>query len=833
MISSNQGVLVNGGQFTQHNYHGQTSTGNEAPFDILKGAVAPNALHDSGVSFDRPKCHPRTREKILEIIMRWIFKLGVEDENIQASKQFMWLNGAAGCGKSAIAQSTIESCLGRGQLLGSFFFSKSDSTRNHAGSLVATLAYQLYCAFPETDVQTEILSAIKKDPLIFKKTLQQQFTSLIVQPLMTHFSKDQSTQHRVPFLIVIDGLDECIDCTAQKAILTGFAESVRNSNLYIPIFVASRPEHDIKLSFSSKYLEDMHTGLSLDLEDGRDTDSDMRLYLFDRFGQIKDDFNKRTTGRKLDQDWPEDKVIETLVRKSSRQFIYAATVIRYVESTRHRPDHCLDVVLNIRAVNGDHPFAELDALYATILESALETEKVLHVLSLHFMPRGSDICCSIIEKLLSYDEGAVEAIFSDMGALVQISKDRDVFAHGHVRYDPEDSPSFLLVLHASLRDFLYDVARSKQFHINKSDKALKHVTHVLQYLSSCCSSSFDPNSSAGTPMYILRYAIHYEIILCSGDITIPLELRQSVLSFPLKEFLEPHTSSHTYPLLLEHFVSPFLHLLEAIVLNDPTLSHIQDHQLGILRSVLELQIQQYFKNDTLASVLILFYHVGSHRFVPILTSLSPFYMHSTPFYPMDAYFNEDDILSLCRIWDIWELVRIEDNLPNIYHRYVRQLLRDAGRITNALGPVMHERAALACFKELAITATLLPSSSGQNITITTGADDTEDDANPKLKFNSALGVKWQFEYSADFVYSAELKLEDKELYFILLGYLIFLLPRCGKSDALVAACEEYRTSYIDQPVSPFPVRRRLLRVEINNYIAQVSLQNRTGCCFVM
>ncbi|KAF9565065.1 hypothetical protein CPC08DRAFT_212516 [Agrocybe pediades] len=465
MISSDRGVFINGGQFHQHHYHGQAPVGNK---DILMEAVAPNALHDSGASFDRPKCHPRTRAKILEIIMRWIVG---EDEDARAGKQFLWLNGAAGCGKSAIAQSTIESCIKRGLRLASFFFNRSDPTRNYAGSLVATLAYQLYCAFPETEVQTDILLAIKKDPLIFKKTLQQQFTALIIRPLRTHVSREQSTHPRVPFLIVIDGLDECTNRNAQKAILTALAEPVRKSNLCIQIFVASRPEHDIKLSFSSKYLEDIHTRLSLDLEDGDDPDSDIRLYLFDRFAEIKEDFDKRTIGRKLVQDWPGDEVIETLVRKSSGQFIYAATVIRYVESTRHRPDHRLDIILNLRPVKGDHPFAELDSLYAMILESALDIEKVLHVLSLYIMG-GSNIYCSTIENLLSYDEGEVESLFCDMGALVQISKDRDDLS--------------LRVLHASLGEYLFDVARSKQFHIDRDIETIKHVTHVLQYLPSCC-----------------------------------------------------------------------------------------------------------------------------------------------------------------------------------------------------------------------------------------------------------------------------------------------------------------------------------------------------------
>ncbi|KAF9553226.1 hypothetical protein CPC08DRAFT_713940 [Agrocybe pediades] len=803
MISSKQGVLVTGGRFSQnYHYHGQVSIGNKSLIDILTDAVAPNALHDSGASFDKPICHPRTRVKILEDIMSWIVG---ENEDVWAGKQFMWLNGAAGCGKSAIAQSTIESCIERGLLFASFFFSRSDSTRNHAGSLVATLAYQLYCAFPDTEVQTEILSTIKKDPLIFKKTLQQQFTSLIIQSLVTHFSKGQSIQQPVPFLIVIDSLDECTDRTAQKAVLTGLVDSLRNSHLCIPIFIASRPEHDIKLSFSSKKLKDIHIGLSLDLEDGRGADSDIRHYLFDRFAEIKDDFNNRTIGRKLDQDWPGSSVIETLVWKSSRQFIYAATVIRYVESTRHRPDHRLDVIMNGRPEKGDHPFAQLDSLYATILESALDIGKVLHVLSLYLM-NIHHICCSVIEKLLLYAEGEVERLFCDMGALVEIY----TYRNGGYESDPENSPSFLRILHASLGDYLLDAARSKQFYIDLNYELLRHITHALQYFASCCSSSFDPSSNAAAPLHIFgrsqcRSGLRIDLI------TISLELRQSVLSFPLKEFLEPHTSTRTYPHLLEYFVNPFLELLDAIVLKDPTLSYIRDHQLGILHTVLMQQVQQYFNDDRLTSVLVLFYHLGSHPFVPILEPPHSLYFDPAPFHPVPD-FCEGEVLSLSRIWQGWSLPLGD----NIYHRFVRQLLRDPDGIAKyALGPKRHEKAALDCFKELTKTAPLMrPSPSAQNIVITPSPGNAEDDTYSKLIFNSANGGQWRLKYSR------ESKLDDEKLYFLLLGYLIFLLPRCGMSEALVAACEEHRMSHIDQPDGLFPVRRRLLRVEINNYLTR-------------
>ena len=45
-------------------------------------------------------------------------------------RYILWLTGAAGAGKSAIAQSIIELCLVQGLIIASFFFNRSDSTRN-------------------------------------------------------------------------------------------------------------------------------------------------------------------------------------------------------------------------------------------------------------------------------------------------------------------------------------------------------------------------------------------------------------------------------------------------------------------------------------------------------------------------------------------------------------------------------------------------------------------------------------------------------------------------------------------------------------------------------
>ena len=50
-------------------------------------------MHDSSARYPPPLCHPNTCQKVLKIITDWIDRHCI-----------MWLNGHAGAGKSAIAQ---------------------------------------------------------------------------------------------------------------------------------------------------------------------------------------------------------------------------------------------------------------------------------------------------------------------------------------------------------------------------------------------------------------------------------------------------------------------------------------------------------------------------------------------------------------------------------------------------------------------------------------------------------------------------------------------------------------------------------------------------------
>jgi len=381
----------------------------------------------------------------------------------------MWLYGGAGAGKSAIAQTLAERCDAEGRLPGSFFFGRSDGTRNHAKFLIPTIACQIYASIPE--VRDDIASVINNDPLIFSKSLLIQLMSLVIQPLK-HLG-DTVSQH----VIIIDGLDECVDCTSQVTILRTLFDAIQKHKCRIRFLVASRPEHDIVNAFSSENVEVVLARLVLD--DKYKPLEDIELFLHDKFKDITKTHPFRNL---IPKEWPGDDAVKEITKKSSGQFIYASVVVKYVESIRHRPEDRLAIVRNLRPRQGDSdmPFAELDALYSHILSSIENPSHVVEILSFVIHQAqihdpinvfGSDISVNDIEEIHDLEPGSLQILLCDLGALVSVGI-----------IDP--GLESINVLHASILDFLVDPSRSNNLHIPGSLLITKHVTNCLRLLSS-------------------------------------------------------------------------------------------------------------------------------------------------------------------------------------------------------------------------------------------------------------------------------------------------------------------------------------------------------------
>lgn len=146
------------------------------------------------------------------------------------------------------------------------------------------------------------------------------------------------------------------------------------------------------------------------LDDSYLPDEDIERFLRDRFEEIKEPHPFRLS---IPSPWPTDTVVESLVRKSSGQFIYASTVIKHVDSSRHKPPNRLEVILNLRPPARELPFAELDALCTHIFSSMEEIELVLDVISFFLM--DPEAKTDGIEKFLYLDSGDVNMLFCDLG----------------------------------------------------------------------------------------------------------------------------------------------------------------------------------------------------------------------------------------------------------------------------------------------------------------------------------------------------------------------------------------------------------------------------------
>jgi len=189
-------------------------------------------------------------------ILKWIKWEGDLDSFI------MWFYGPAGAGKSAIAQIIAEMCEEEMILLASFFFSRTDPSRNTVQPLIATIAYQITLNIP--DVRDAILKTIERDPLIFSKSLAVQFKSLIVEPLQQLVEAGFFNEPNSRRLVIIDGLDECLDPNVQCNILGVLANAHRQHRLPLLFLFASRPEQHISLAFNTGFLPTATTRIALD-----------------------------------------------------------------------------------------------------------------------------------------------------------------------------------------------------------------------------------------------------------------------------------------------------------------------------------------------------------------------------------------------------------------------------------------------------------------------------------------------------------------------------------------------------------------------------------------
>ncbi|KAF9035198.1 hypothetical protein BJ165DRAFT_1533701 [Panaeolus papilionaceus] len=183
-----------------------------------------------------------------------------------------WLNGAAGAGKSSIAQTVTVCCAKEGTLGARFFIKRLEGRHGIAKHLVATLTHKLCETIPGAGSLIE--AAVDSDPTFLSCSLPTQFTKLIIKPLNAIVLDPIK-----PVLIVIDGLDECDDPKIQAHIIHLLAEICRDfPSIPFRFLVASGPEYHIRSAFSSLASPSPFSERNLQHR-SFNADKDTRLYL--------------------------------------------------------------------------------------------------------------------------------------------------------------------------------------------------------------------------------------------------------------------------------------------------------------------------------------------------------------------------------------------------------------------------------------------------------------------------------------------------------------------------------------------------------------------------
>ncbi|KAJ3511403.1 hypothetical protein NMY22_g15658 [Coprinellus aureogranulatus] len=525
-------IEINAGVYNQH--EGSAAD----PLKDLYAHVAVGAMHNSAERYDAPKCHPETRKAVQGNIFSWI------DEGEPG--QLLWLTGPAGVGKTAIMGTVCDTLKETGRLAATFYFSSFSGSpeRKSKRYFVTTLAYQLQ-GHPKLKhrLSAEMLSTIRSDPAILRMELKEQMEALVLIHL--HNSRNlQSESSRLPLVVAVDGIDECGEDAYdgpnrsreqdQLEILSVLIQVVRDLDFPCRLIAASRPERWIR-----RFFENTGYFTEIFLDDKYDPDKDIEIFLTSKFGELSRRYGFPPST------WPRKKDIKTLVQNASGQFIYASTVIRFIDGHGQPPKQQLDVVLSIGSIEaGSNPFGPLDALYITILNSSPSpSETVLWLKAerhLNIKVRSVSITdyypsAWTIDRIFESSEGQAQLLFG-LPSLVTLQErpSRDSYEHGRDCRVPESSipnsswTSSYSYYHKSFLDFLNTPRRSEAaFPEVDVEKVVQWLWGRLHRVWQCGGPEV-PIDDALMPTFqaCITY-IMYDLVGLTGY---PQELQQDVLS---------------------------------------------------------------------------------------------------------------------------------------------------------------------------------------------------------------------------------------------------------------------------------------------------------------
>jgi hypothetical protein len=294
-------------------------------------------------------CLPETREQLLAEILNWIHT---------GAQTIFWLSGAAGTGKSSVANSIAQYLDSLGRLGASFQFHRDFTTTDTPRHLFGNLCYQL--AFYNVQVKNAVLSALDQYGSFDAMSLLMQVRRLLVEPLNQCLLTG-------PVVIVIDALDEsgpdlwdsqkASRDTLVNAIVTEFP-SLSSS---IKVLITSREEGSL-----TKFMPTCCSLLHKEIANTENTKKDIFFYIQYRIDHIR-------KHKDLEKDWPTSVEVMKLAEYADELFIWANVACSYIEHGDD-PEIQLDELLN-RSIEGVAAEERLDHLFEDVLNRGRQNKR--------------------------------------------------------------------------------------------------------------------------------------------------------------------------------------------------------------------------------------------------------------------------------------------------------------------------------------------------------------------------------------------------------------------------------------------------------------------------
>ena len=409
---------------------------------------------------------------MLDVIEQWT-------EDFEESPIF-WLNGLAGTGKSAIAQTIAERLFANNSLGASFFCSRGIEDRSNLHLIFPTLAFQLAQQYPE--FRSSLIPLLQSNPDITHESLQHQMQNFLVEPLQ---SAGIST------VIIIDALDECKDDDPESAILLVLGQSV----LDIPrvkFFITSRPEKHIMTGFRGQLLEGLTDVFVLHHVEPSVVDKD--IYHF-----FKHELSRLAHKHGM-HGWPTDKELTSLCQRAAGFFVYAVATLNFLNHHLQDPLDQLEVIMGspkntiYEGGAGLKVYTSLDSLYMSILQksfcknNAKDDAIVRSILSAVVLVKNP-LPLSVIATLMGFRCNQVQHSLELIQSLIVLPKDPNHPVHP---------------FHKSFPDFITDPIRCSdpRFHISP-DYHAELLLHCLKLMNKslkknmCSIPDYSLNSDVG------------------------------------------------------------------------------------------------------------------------------------------------------------------------------------------------------------------------------------------------------------------------------------------------------------------------------------------------